>query len=129
MFFGIKKDKTELEIIIGTNSSVKGDLDSKGVIRIDGSVTGNISADWVIIGSTGVIIGNITGRGAVIDGRIEGNVILSEITEIKSNGDVRGEIHTARLSISEGAFFEGHSYMTKRKESESKSVIPLKTEK
>jgi cytoskeletal protein CcmA (bactofilin family) len=106
MLFGTKKGEAELEVIIGVNSSVKGDLDSKGVIRIDGSVTGNISADWIIIGSTGVIIGNIAGRGAVIDGHIEGNITLSEITEIKSNGDVRGEIHTTRLSISEGAFLK-----------------------
>ena len=44
------KNTEKLESFIGTNSAIKGDVDSKGTLRVDGVVEGNISADWVIVG-------------------------------------------------------------------------------
>ncbi len=119
------KNKQQIEVIIGPKTQLKGDLVTKGLARIDGQVEGNVDADWVILGETGSIKGNINSRGAIIDGKVEGNIRTSEIVEIKSRGQVRGDISTPRLTVSEGAFFEGHSHMLKKEGDEKRTVLPL----
>ena len=113
------KNTEKLESLIGSNSVVKGEIDTKGTLRIDGRVEGNVSADWVVIGENGSIRGDVVARGIVVGGSIEGNLRAKEIIEIKSKGRISGEIFASKLTIAEGAFFEGRSSMQKE---ESKVV-------
>ncbi len=113
------KNTEKLESLIGSNSNFKGDIDTKGTIRIDGSMEGNVNADWVILGEKSYLKGNISARGIVVGGRIEGNLKAKEIVEIKAKGQVNGDIHTSKLTIVEGGMFDGKSNMMKE---ESKIV-------
>ena len=110
------RSATKLETVIGPDSTVKGEMVVRGMVRIDGNLEGDIRADWVIVGETGRIRGNVKARAIVVGGRVDGNIEGSEIVELKDKGQVVGEICTAKLSISEGALFEGQSSMKKRKE-------------
>jgi cytoskeletal protein CcmA (bactofilin family) len=107
------KNTEKLESLIGCNSSVRGEVESKGTLRADGSIEGNISADWVVVGEKGRIKGNINARGIVVGGRVDGNLKAKEIVEIKNKGQVYGEIFTPKLSIAEGGIFDGKSSMQK----------------
>jgi cytoskeletal protein CcmA (bactofilin family) len=118
-----RKKEPSLEVIIGSESSVTGDIITKGVVRIDGDITGNTDADWLIVGATGMVKGNVVSRGVLIDGRMEGNIKSKEIVEIKSKGIVEGDIFTTRLIISDGAIFDGHSYMQKVTNIDNKDVL------
>jgi cytoskeletal protein CcmA (bactofilin family) len=113
------KNTEKLESLIGANSSFKGDIDTKGTLRIDGSIEGNVNADWVILGEKSYLKGNAVARGIVVGGRIEGNLTAKEIVEIKAKGQVSGDIHTSKLTVIEGGIFEGKSSMLKE---ESKVV-------
>ena len=108
-----KKSVQKLETIVGNESTVTGELNIKGTLRVDGIIEGDIFADWVIVGETGKIHGNVKSRGMVVGGRVEGNIEASEIVELKGKGEVNGEICTAKLAMSEGALFDGHSSMKK----------------
>ena len=110
------RSATKLETVLGADSTVKGEMVVRGTIRIDGYLEGDIRADWVIVGETGRIRGNVKARAIVVGGRVDGNIEGSEIVELKDKGQVVGEICTAKLSISEGALFEGQSSMKNRKE-------------
>ena len=110
------RSATKLETVLGADSTVKGEMVVRGTIRIDGYLEGDIRADWVIVGETGRIRGNVKTRSMVVGGRVDGNIEGSEIVELKDKAQVVGEICTAKLSISEGAMFEGQSSMKKRKE-------------
>lgn len=105
------KNSEKLESMIGQNTIFKGDIDTKGTIRIDGNINGNVKADWVILGEKAVLKGNVTARGIVVGGRIDGNLNAQEIVEIKQKGQVYGDISTKKLAILEGGFFEGKSTM------------------
>ena len=107
---------TKLETVIGADSTVKGEINVRGTVRIDGCLEGDIRADWVIVGETGRVRGNAKARAMVVGGRVEGNIEGSEIVELKDKAQVVGEICTAKLSVSEGAQFEGQSSMKKKKE-------------
>jgi len=115
------KNTEKLESLIGGNTSFKGHIDSKGTLRVDGSVDGNINADWVVIGDKASIRGDITARGIVIGGRVDGNLRAKEIVEIRSKGQVFGEIATSKLTVAEGAVFDGKSSMRK----EESNVVEL----
>ncbi|HMK50381.1 MAG TPA: polymer-forming cytoskeletal protein [Thermodesulfovibrionales bacterium] len=105
------KNTEKLEAMIGANSHFRGDIDTKGTLRIDGTLVGNVSADWVIVGEKSSIKGDIVSRGIVVGGRIEGNLKAKEIVEIKSKGQVYGDIHTSKFTILEGGVFDGRSNM------------------
>ena len=107
------KTSKKLQTIIGEESEFKGELNVKDTVRIDGFLEGNVRADWVIIGESGRITGNIDARGAVVGGTVEGNIDAGEIVELKQKSRVVGEIRTLRLAIAEGAMFEG---LSRRKE-------------
>lgn len=111
------KNTEKLESFIGANSLFKGDVDTKGTLRVDGVVEGNIVADWVVLGESSHIKGDITARGIVIGGRVDGNIKAKEIVEIKNKGQLHGEIFTNKLVIAEGGILEGRTRMHQHEES------------
>ena len=113
MFKNIVKNTEKLESFIGSNSHFKGDIETKGTMRIDGTMEGKVSADWVILGEKASMKGDISARGIVVGGKIEGNLYAKEIVEIKSKGKVTGDISTNKLTILEGGIFDGRSSMQK----------------
>ena len=105
------KNSEKLESFVGMNSDFTGDINTKGTLRIDGTVTGNVNADWVIIGEKALLKGDVGARGIIVGGKIEGNLRAKEIVEIKPKGHVFGDISTSKLTILEGGIFEGKSNM------------------
>lgn len=127
----IGKKQSPLETLIGQDSLIRGELISKGVIRVDGVIEGNVQADSLMISKTGGVKGDIFVREVEIEGNVEGNINSQELIEIRPEGAVEGDVRTVKLIISEGAFFSGHSYMQKPgiTEQESESAVEKKIEK
>ncbi len=107
------KDNEKLESFIGANSDFQGDVHMKGTLRIDGRVDGQVNADCVILSDSAVIKGNVTAKKIVVGGRIEGNLNVKELVEIKSKGKVLGDIFTHKLAVMEGGEFNGQIEMNK----------------
>jgi cytoskeletal protein CcmA (bactofilin family) len=99
--------------IIAAGTSLKGDISSSGDIRIDGTLQGNIqSTAKVVIGSNGVVEGDISGQQADIMGRINGTIKVKELLQLKGGSNVTGNIHAGKLQIETSANFNGQCYMT-----------------
>src|SRR5512142_714661 len=105
MFSSNKHPK--LEVVIGPDTVMKGELVSKGTVRIDGRFEGNLTADCLIIGEQGQILGDVAGKTRMAAGRITGNVRASESVEIQPKGEIGGDIYTQRLTVADGGVFEG----------------------
>ncbi|GAB4412346.1 MAG: polymer-forming cytoskeletal protein [Thermodesulfovibrionales bacterium] len=105
------RNTEKLESLVGVNSHFKGNIKTKGTLRIDGAVEGNVETDWLILGEKANLKGDVASRGVIVGGRIEGNVTAKEILEIKSKGQVIGEIKTPKLMVAEGGMLEGRSTM------------------
>lgn len=112
------KKTPRLEVIIGQETVFRGELTSKGTVRIDGDFEGNISADCLIIGESGMLTGDVVVKDLNVGGKLIGNVRASGTVEIQPKGEVNGDIYAARLAVSEGAVFEGRSSMQKNREIE-----------
>ncbi|HZW36628.1 MAG: bactofilin family protein [Deltaproteobacteria bacterium] len=118
----------KLETIVGDGTLIEGKVSAKGTIRVDGSVEGDVQADWVVVGETGRIRGNTRTRGMVVGGSVEGNSDATEIVELKGKAMMAGEIRSPKLGISEGAVFNGHSRMqgdSEPAEDQERNVRPL----
>ncbi|NJD55647.1 MAG: polymer-forming cytoskeletal protein [Nitrospirae bacterium] len=123
------KNTEKLESFIGANSTFRGDVETKGTLRVDGVIEGNIVSDWVILGESSHIKGDITSRGIVIGGRVDGNIKAKEIVEIKNKGQLHGEIFTSKLVIAEGGILEGRTRMQQHEESKVIEFQPMERSK
>lgn len=104
MSFLDKEDKAgEYTSVISEQSHFQGTLDLQGAIRIDGNLEGNIdNAKLVTISRTGVMKGDISAKGAVIIGKMEGDICVEEL-EILADANIKGNIRTKSILIEKGA--------------------------
>ena len=118
------KETDKLETFLGTNSSFKGELNVRGTLRVDGTVEGQLDADYLILSESAEVKGEIRAKKIIIGGKMDGNVRAQELVEIKSKGKVLGDIFTPKLAIIEGAEFDGKVAMKKveMKKEESKVI-------
>ena len=94
--------------IIGVGTEITGEILSNGDVRIDGKLKGNIQTKGkLVIGPTGVIIGDIKCKNADVSGKIDGKVAVSELLSLKSTSKIHGDIITNKLSIEPGSIFTG----------------------
>lgn len=117
------KDMKKLESFIGLNSIFKGEVKTEGTLRIDGTIDGNVNADWVVISEKASLKGDIVAKGIIVSGRVEGNLKAEEIVEIKSKGQVFGDISANKLSMVEGGIFNGRVSM----EEEGPKILAFQT--
>lgn len=107
--------------IIGT---IEGDIDILGKLNITGTIKGNSKAAEVFadaakivgeirtdgsvkIGSSSVIIGNITATSAVIAGAVKGDIDVRGPVILDTSAIVMGNIKSKLVQINNGAVIEG----------------------
>jgi len=117
------KETDKLESFLGMNSSFKGELNVRGTLRIDGTVEGQLDADYVILSDSAEVKGEIRAKKILIGGKMGGNVRAQELVEIKSKGKVLGDIFTEKLAIIEGAEFNGRVEMKKAEMGKEESKV------
>ena len=106
--------ETENNVInqIGLGTEITGDITTNGDIRFEGALKGNLKTKGkVVVGETGNIKGEINCRNSVIEGIIEGKIVVSELLTLKATSSLKGDIITRRLSIEPGAKFTGNCSM------------------
>jgi cytoskeletal protein CcmA (bactofilin family) len=94
--------------IIAAGTRIDGDLETDGVIRVEGIVEGSVrAARQVLVGRQGTITGDIVTREAVVGGRVEGTISASERLEVQSTAVIVGDIITRAVAVIEGAKING----------------------
>ncbi len=102
-------EDVSINTLIGTGSSVSGDIRVNGFIRIDGDIDGNIeTTSSVIIGDKARIRGNITASSAVIGGIVLGDVTAPAGITLLSSAAVVGDVTTRRLQVEDKVVLHGH---------------------
>src|SRR5687767_12782997 len=86
--------------LIGAGTTLKGDLNSNNDLRIDGTVVGKITCSAkIVIGSSGVVEGDISGNYADIVGKVTGNIHTKELLQLRGNCVVQGNLFTGKLQL------------------------------
>lgn len=98
--------------IIAKDLSVLGDLETDGVVKIEGRVRGTIRAGSQILVAQGAVIeGDLYTKEAVIAGEVSGRIQADDRVELQPTASVSGDIYTRRIAILEGARVTGEVKM------------------
>jgi cytoskeletal protein CcmA (bactofilin family) len=98
--------------IIASDMAVIGDLETEGVVRIEGRVKGTVKVGSQILVTQGATIeGDLHTQEAVIAGTVTGAIHASDRVELQATAVVAGDIHTARIAIVEGVEVAGEVRM------------------
>jgi cytoskeletal protein CcmA (bactofilin family) len=105
-------DNTTINLI-SNGTEITGDIKSNGDIRVDGSLTGNLSTKGkVVIGPTGKVKGEVLCKNSEVSGIIEGKISVGQLLTLKASSKIFGDIVTVKLSIEPGARFTGTCKMS-----------------
>jgi len=108
-------------IVAGTK--IHGEVETKGDIRIDGTVVGTLNIlGKLVLGNSGKIEGEIRCKNAEVMGSIDGEIRVSELLSLKASSSLKGDIITNKISIEPGASISGTINMDKEKN----NVAPTK---
>lgn len=108
--------------LIGAGTTITGDLESNGDIRIDGVLKGNLKGKAkIIVGADGVVEGDIEGLQADIMGQVTGTIKVQELLFLHGKTQVNGDIYAGKLQVEPTAVFNGSCHM-------GANVVELKKE-
>ena len=110
--------------LIGESMVIKGELEAAEDLDIAGRLEGSImhTANRLVVRDTGVVKANIATNNLIIEGRVEGDIQGRESVVLSETANVTGNIETARLTIADGARFNGKVTMDTNIDSNTNSV-------
>ena len=107
-------------VYIDPGAELTGKLRSKGTVRIDGRVQGEIHCDQgVIIGESGRVHSSIDAETALIAGQVEGNIVARHKITLSKTARVKGDLSTPGIVIEEGAKLRGRIVIGSEQELEA----------
>jgi len=98
--------------IIGAGTTISGNIQSNGDIRIDGTLIGNLSGKAkVLIGPEGKIEGDVEGLQADVLGTIKGKLKVKELLHLRGKAYIDGDIYAGKLQVEPTVIFNGKCNM------------------
>lgn len=101
--------------VLNSDVSIVGTLRFTDDLLVDGSVEGEIESEGVLtVGSNASIQAGeknkvaIRTKSAIIEGRVTGDIVVTDRVELTGTAELVGDITAARIAIQEGAIFVGH---------------------
>jgi len=103
----IRKVESEaIASIIDKDMVITGEISFQGKTKINGSVTGNISGEHLIVSTGGTITGDIKVASFTCFGTLRGNVEAG-IVIARKECVIRGKITAGSLTVEPGAVLDG----------------------
>ncbi len=103
--------RAEVSTLIGKATTLEGDIRFSGVLKVDGTILGNLSADdtgsVLILDDDGEIEGEVRVPTMILNGTIKGNVFSSEKIDLYPKAQIMGDVHYNLLEMEVGAQVNG----------------------
>ena len=94
--------------IVGAGMTVHGDLETDGIVKVEGAVHGNVKAgSQVLVAKGGVVNGDIETSEAVVGGVVNGAIRAKERVEVQAGASIGGDVTTRRIAVGEGGTLNG----------------------
>ncbi|MFL6333229.1 MAG: polymer-forming cytoskeletal protein [Pyrinomonadaceae bacterium] len=99
---------------VGNNTHLTGDASFKGMMRVDGHLSGRISSGdgTLIVSTNGLVDADISVATAKVYGTVKGDITATTLIELGRTARVTGNILTPSLIIENGATFDGACRMS-----------------
>jgi len=93
---------------LSEGTSVVGEVNSTGDIRVDGHVKGKMYSEGrIVVGEHASIEGTLLCSNLDLWGKIEGDVYVKELLSLKGTSVVTGNLHVRKLQVEIGAELNG----------------------
>ena len=129
--FGNKTNKPQsrIDCLIGQGTTVTGDVNFSGGLRVDGIIRGNVIAAegkpaTLVLSEQARIEGEIRVSHVVINGTVVGPVRAAEYVELQAKANVTGDVQYKTLEIHLGAVVQGQ--LVYESESRGDKVVQFK---
>jgi cytoskeletal protein CcmA (bactofilin family) len=107
-----KEYSTGMATIVASGTEINGNINSKGDIRVDGTLVGNLTtSSKVLVGPLGKITGDVIAQQADVLGTVTGTMKVTELLYIKGNSQINGNIYAGQLQVDATASFNGECHM------------------
>jgi cytoskeletal protein CcmA (bactofilin family) len=109
--------------VIGTDLTILGDritIISQSKLQIDGQIRGNVHGREVLINEGGSVTGEIWAERVDVGGAVHGPIVAVNIA-LHDSARVEGDIIHQKISISEGAQFDGRARLIK----DARDLMPM----
>jgi cytoskeletal protein CcmA (bactofilin family) len=101
-----KAEGEAISSIIDKSMSITGEISFQGKAMINGSITGNIKGDHLILSKSGKVTGDIHVSTFTCQGELVGNVYATIVTARK-DCSIRGKLEAGSLMVEPGALLDG----------------------
>ena len=119
------KNTSKQTTYLGKNLKINGNISGEGSLIILGQFEGEFDIQGQLkIAQGAVIKGNIKATGVSINGIVNGSIEASEKILLDTTASVKGRLVTPKISIQDGAVFDGELQMSRKPESAPKTVTP-----
>ena len=113
--FGRKKNhvpQKQIDSLIGSATTISGDITFTGGLRVDGIVKGFIHSgsdepSTLVVSEKATVNGEIRVSHVVIDGTVNGPVNATEYLELLPNARITGDVSYRTLEMQVGAVIDG----------------------
>ena len=127
--FGKSNKPSPIDSLIGTGTTIEGNITFTGGLRIDGHVKGNVKATGnkpgtLVVSELAKVEGDIDVAHVVINGTVAGPVRAGEYVELLPKARVTGNVQYKSIEIHVGAIVMGQ--MVYESPQKSEKVIELK---
>jgi cytoskeletal protein CcmA (bactofilin family) len=107
-----KKKQPPIKSLIADGSQIAGNISFTDGLRVDGDVVGNIRAkddmaSILVISETAHVTGEITADHIIINGTVKGPVNAAMMLELQPKARIEGDVHYAALEMHQGALITG----------------------
>ena len=117
MFKNDSKPQNRIDTLIGAGTSISGDVNFSGGLRVDGEIKGNVTAvgegaSTLVVSEQAVIEGQVSVVHLVINGTVRGPVTSKGFLELQPKARIYGDIQYHSIEMHLGAVVEGRMVHT-----------------
>lgn len=124
---------SKLDTLLGQNTHINGDINFKGVLHLDGKISGSIVGDHgddvLTISESGCVEGKIHVANIIVNGLVKGDITSSGKIEVASKANIEGNVYYHNIEMETGSKINGQLIFQDTEKSNKISKIDEKKAK
>ncbi len=105
----IVSENKNTQTVLGPDCKIKGQITLEHDAIVMGEITGQIRVGGMLeLTETSRVHGTVVAGGLRLGGKAKADVIAEHGMELLASAELTGHLYTTRLSVVDGAMFEGH---------------------
>lgn len=102
-----KKNQFSIPTIISGDLTVRGEVESYGIVEIEGKIIGKVKGSSVIIREKGFVDGEVISENFTVKGIFKGKILAKNII-ICAKSEVYGDVQYQSLRVEDGALIDAN---------------------